>query len=272
MATQVQPENQDPSDTTQITPPSGDPADNQPPAPPNPPSPGVDPTILQAYQEQLQVEMRERARLQRELEESRKKPVAPPTPEQEKEFFDKPVSTTRDLIREEIQKAIAPLNQFTAQTQRAQFIEQCKTQMRANPSQFPYIDQVERLLDQILSQTPNLDVNSVVAAYNLAVGTYISQGGSLTAPNGNNPPTPPANRGTPPVNNPPHVRPTPPVPPPSPSSRKIRPLTENEKKIARFNRFTDEEYLVWSGEIDATEVAHITDEQVKERVKKIGGK
>jgi hypothetical protein len=255
---------QDQSDTTQVTDPNANPEPT-----PQPPTPtGGDPTILAAYREQLLAESRERARLQRELDEARKPKEQPPTPEEEKEFFDKPKSIVRDLIRQEIREAVKPFNESAAQQQRAMLIAEIKRQMRAKPAQFPYIDQVEGLFDQILAQAAGIDANVAVAAYNTALGYHISQGGRLeaAAPKTDNLPTP--NRGNVPVNNnPPHIRPSAPPTPPSNGTKKLRQLTENERKIARFNGQSDEEYLIWSGEMDPREVVLITDEDIKTRAK-----
>jgi hypothetical protein len=259
MSDETQDQSNQPSDTTQVT----DPADNQPPNPtpaPTPPSPGVDPSILQAYTEQLLTESRKRAQLERELEALRNQP-APITPDDEKKFFDQPVSVTRQLIQEEISRAVAPLNQYTAQQQRLAMIEMAKQQMRNNPAQFPYITQVESLFDQIIAHIPNLDVNAFVNAYNTALGTFISQGGQLTT--GSPAPTPTPNRS--PVPTPPPVRSAP--PPPPIHKKTLRQLTENEKKIARHNYMTDEEFIAWTDGVDPREVAHISNDEVIKRVK-----
>lgn len=253
--------NSPPKDPTDTTPPT-DPVDNTPPANPQP---AGDPNILAAYQTQLQHEARERARLERELAEARKVKEVPLTPDQEKEFFDKPKSVLKELVRQEIQEAVRPFNQDMAMQRREALIGNLKAQMRKNPAQFPYIDQIEDLFDQIINAAQNIDANVAVAAYNTALGYHISRGGQLTKKVDDTPP-PPSNRPTVP-NNPPHIRPSAPPPPPAGGKKQIRALTENERKIARFNGQTDEEYLAWSGEMEPHEVAHITDEEVIKRIK-----
>ena len=259
-----EPSNLDQSGTTPVTDPVVDPT-------PQPPTPtGGDPTILAAYREQLLTESRERARLQRELDETRKPKETAPTPEEEKEFFDKPKSIVRDLIRQEIREAVRPFNESAAAQQRAALIAEIKRQMRLKPAQFPYIDQVEGLFDQILAQAQGIDANVAVAAYNTALGYHISQGGRLEAkaPDAPLAPLAPSNRGTPPVNsNPPHIRPSAPPAPPSGGKQKLRQLTENERKIARFNGQSDEEYLIWSGDMDPKDIVNVSDEDIKARAK-----
>ena len=254
------PNNSDQSDTTPPTDPVADPT-------PQPTPTGGDPTILAAYREQLLTESRERARLQRELDETRKPKETAPTPEEEKEFFDKPKSIVRDLIRQEIREAVRPFNESAAAQQRAALIAEVKRQMRLKPAQFPYIDQVESLFDQILSNVQVIDANVSVQAYNTALGYHISQGGRLEAKAPDAPSAPP-NRGTPPVsNNPPHIRPSAPPAPPSGGKQKLRQLTENERKIARFNGQSDEEYLIWSGDMDPKDIVNVTDDDIKARAK-----
>jgi hypothetical protein len=254
------PNNSDKSDTTPATDPVADPT-------PQPTPTGGDPTILAAYREQLLTESRERARLQRELDDARRTPEKPPTPEEEKEFFDKPKSIVRDLIRQEIREAVRPFNESAAAQQRAGLIAEVKRQMRLKPAQFPYIDQVESLFDQILSNVQVIDANVAVQAYNTALGYHISQGGRLEAKAPDAPPAP-SNRGTPPVNNnPPHIRPSAPPVPPSGNKQKLRQLTENERKIARFNGQSDEEYLIWSGDMDPKDIVNVSDEDIKARAK-----
>lgn len=231
---------------------------------PQTPTQPVDPSVLSAYQQQLLQQSRDNARLQRELEEARRPVQQAPTAEQEKEFFDKPRSSVAEIVRHEMKQQTEPLNQFVAQMQRQQLIENLKGQMRSNPSQFPYIGQLEGMFDQIMTQAGVIDANTAIAAYNTALGYYISNGGQLNTqtptqqqPNRTNVPTPPP------------FKPTAPPPSPTSSNRKVRQLNENEKKIARFNGFSDEEYLVYTEELTPKEVAKISDDEIKKRV---GGK
>lgn len=241
-------------DTSQTT----DPQEPQQPTQPQP-----DPNILSAYQQQLLEQSRENQRLQRELENARRVPEQPITPEKEKDFFDKPMTSMAELVRKEMAQQIAPINAFTAQIQRQQAYDSLKNQMRNN-AQFPHLVSVEGLLDQIMQSAQQIDANTVIAAYNTALGYYVSNGGQLSQqPNTQAPQTP--NR--PNVPNPPHIRSSPPSITPQ-QGRKIRALNENEKKIARFNGFTDEEYLVYTEELSPREVAHITDEELKARIGK----
>lgn len=238
--------------------------------PPTPPTPPVDPNndVMSAYRDQLLAESRRNAQLQRELEEARRVPKAPPapiTPEREKEFFDKPFSNTRDIVREELASTVGPLNDYVQQQQRASLYIGLKSQMRGMPQRFAYLTQVESLMDQIMQGQSVINDNVVVAAYNNALGYFISNGGKLQD---QTIPTPPTPTPTPVPPTPPHIRPSPTLHNNNnPNPRKTRPLNENEKKIARFNGFTDEQYLAWTNELTPSEVAHVTDEQITSRVK-----
>lgn len=215
--------------------------------------------ILNAYQQQLVSEARRNADLQRQLDEMRKVPAAPATPEQEKEFFDRPRTATAEIVRQELERQVAPLNNFVAQTQRTNTIAVLKQQMRQMPQQFPYAAQVEQTLDSILAQYPQITPDIVAMAYNQAVGYYIHNGGQLNTPT----PTPTP---TPNVPTPPHVR-SGSAPAPRPVNiKKHRDLNENEKRIARFRNMTDAEYVAWTDGVDSREVAHISDDDIKRRI------
>lgn len=218
--------------------------------------------ILNAYQQQLLEQARENKRLRDELEAARRPAPQPPSPEEEKQFFDAPRTATAQIVRQELEQQVKPINDFVRQMQREQNYTALKSQMRQNPAQFAYLGQVEHYLDQIMQSAAVVDVPTVIAAYNTALGYHISQGGSLNAPSN---PTPPTN-----VPIPPNPRPAPPVTPPSnPRGNKTRPqLTENEKKIARFNGQTDEEFIFWRDGVRPDEVAHLTDDQIKARMGK----
>ena len=228
----------------------------------------VDPSILNAYSAQLLEQARENRRLREQLEAQRVTPPAPPTADEERAFFDKPRAATEEIVRRELQTQVAPINAFVQNMQRGQLIAQLKQQMRQLPQQFPYVAQVEQLLDQLLANSPTIDPNVVAAAYNQAVGYYVSQGGTLTrenpAPVNNQP-----NNQVPSAPLPAHVRSSPPAPPRvnETGKKQLRQLNENEKKIARSRKMTDAEYLFWTEEVSGAEVAHITDEQIKERLK-----
>ena len=246
------------TDETQENPPNESSATTQPIAPVGP-----DPRLIESYQQQLLAESRERARLQRELEEERNRRANVPevvTPEQEREFFDRPRTATAEIVRAEIASQVAPLNQFVQQQQRQQIIFTLKGQMRQMPQQYPYVNQIEGLMDQVLQNAQVINGDVMAMAYNTALGYYVNGGGQLGTPQAPNTPQTPAPT-TPVTPIPAHVRPS--APPAAPSNTRTpakRTLNENEKRIARHNRMTDEEYIKWTDEVQPHEVAHVKDQ------------
>ncbi len=232
--------------------------------------------IMRAYQAQL-LEANQRARAAQEeaerlRQEKNNQPAHVPTPEEERKFFDTPKATVAEIVRKEVADAIAPLNAFTRNAGRVQAYNDLKDQMRKNVAGFPYLTQIEHLIDQAMSNAPTIDANSIVAAYNQALGYYISTGGNLLN----------TSQGAP-VNNtpkpavaplPPHARVTPPIPAPGGGGNgkvKLRELNENEKKIARYNKMDDKTYVFYTDHLRPEEVGKITDEEVAKRIKELFG-
>lgn len=242
MGTQAEPEiTENQPDTTNHT--DNPPESNSPS--PQPVTSPVDNSIrevMSAYQEELRLS----AQRNRELEERLNRAEAPParTPEEEsQEFFANPKKSMRD----EISNAVKPLNEFVAAQARSNLISQIKDNMRRGQG-FDHLDKVEAIMDQYLAQYNVIDVNSAVASYNAAVGRFVSLNGvNALAPQNE---TTQTNTRTPePVNNnPPHVRPSPPPVNRTNASDKAfklpRPLNENEKKMARFNKMSDEDWWI----------------------------
>ena len=228
--------------------------------------------VLTAYQQQLIQEAGERRRLQEEnarlkAEQNR----APAQPTDERAFFETPLTSTRDLIRAEVQEAVRPINEFTQNMTRQQTYASLKQQMKSS-GRFEYIDQLEALMDQAMTGVEPT-VQNMATAYNTVLGFYISNGGELKKPG--TPATPAA-----PVNNTPTTRPLPPHARPSApaavnnnsAKTPIRELNANEKLIMRHNGFkTVQEYLFYTEHATQEELRSLTDEQIKARIKEIFG-
>lgn len=246
---------------------------NNPPTPTTPPAPvpvvQQNDDVMRAYQQQLLETSRTNNELRKRLDELERKPAAPPTPEEEKAFFDTPRTTTAEIVRRELATQVEPINKFVQQMQRDTVIANYKTQMRSLASQFPYLGLVESIFDQVMANTAQIDQSSVINAYNLAVGHYVSTGGRLE----NNTPAAPSNAvhatHTPTTNNVPNPPRIPPSAPPAPVNRNNgkakRVLNENEKKIARYNGMTEEQYIAWTDDVRPSEVASISDDEIKVR-------
>lgn len=227
---------------------------------------------LAAYQTQLVAEASARRAAEEELARLRTPAPATPTPEAEREFFNSPVTTTRQLIKEEIAAAVKPTNDFIAETSRANNYVALKQQMKES-GKFPYLLRIEAVFDQAMRNIEP-SVASMTMAYQTALGYFISNGGTLNddAPILNEPaaPSTPAAPVTKPL--PPHARPTHTPPAKASSKTQIRALNENEKTIKRHNGWShDAQYLFWTEHVTPNEIGHITPEQEKKRIKEIFG-
>lgn len=236
-------------------------------------APALDNTtdLLRSYQNELIRLSAENRQTRTEIDELKKPAPVTRTAEEERKFFDTPTSSVTEIVRKEVRDAIAPLNQFTANATRQANYENLKQQMKANPS-FPYVTQIEHLIDQVMANVQQPDANSIVSAYNQALGFYISNGGELNRTPTPAPAAPPSREAPPVAPLPPHARVTPPANGGrTPANGKVRELSENEKKIARFNRWDDKHYLFWTEHVLPREVGKITDAEVEERIKQIFG-
>lgn len=250
MGTQAQPENQEQnqetqeqveqSDTTQTT-------ENNPPAPSSP-APTVDVNeVHNIYRGVLGEYSQRQQRLERELEELRNKQqqTRETTPEEDVELL---TTNPGELIRREIQKSIAPLNQQAQEWTRATLKDDYIRRMKANP-QYGFM-QNEKFLpyfENTLSQIPQLNDGSVYAAYLASVGLFVQSPDYLQPTT----PTPKVNQPTvhsqtvptPPANNP-----APPRQVPNNQNRGPKKVyTENEKLLMRLNNMTEEQ---WEAEMN----------------------
>lgn len=138
----------------------------------------------------------------------------------------------RTLIREEVTRAVEPLNQFRVQMQRQNNYSALKSQLRsAQPQLNPYWAQIESQLDAAFAggqvePTPQ----SIMFAVNAIVGNIALSGGF------NQQQKPPNNSMVPPN------IPSSPPPPPTPKPQ-LRELTEAEHTVRRAAGLTVEQYL-----------------------------
>lgn len=206
------------------------------PTPTPTPAPTNNAEILSAYNALLGDKARENAELQRRLaalEAERNAPPPKTAEEQSREFFERPL----DLIRSEIDRSVKPLNDFVAKAKRDSDYAALKTQMRADP-RFTRLSEIETDFDAMMASSP-LEPNTMIGAYYAVLGMAVATGKLTATPTPKEDPPPP----TPTLTTPPHLRPTNNTPAPAPTKTATRQLTENEKRVARLNRMTDEEYL-----------------------------
>lgn len=206
-----------------------------------PPAPALDPAVLNAYNGMLNDRARENAELKEKLrlfEEKQNTPAPQTDEEASADFFRNP----KKFITEEINRAVAPINQDRAQFQRASDYARMKGEMVLDP-RFVDLPLIEKEFDQLMSSQV-LSYDSMIGAYFTTYGMVAASGKleSRRTPSNGNPPapiTPPA----PIVTTPPHLRPTPPAAPNAPVVNNLRPLTENEETIRRANGLTVAEFL-----------------------------
>lgn len=198
-------------------------------------------TVKQVYNQALRDVSQRAAQAEQELERLRNAP-APTRNEQDLEA-DKELlfSNPRKLIREEMEEIIKPLNQFTQQITREQAITQIKARLATDP-RYSLLNnpEVSQYLDQVVSGFTVINESSLSAAYNMAVGLYVQNNGTLPALN-NQQLAPNTTQQMNPL--PPHVRPAAPIKVPTENKNKRRALTEQERYIARLNNMNDDQYL-----------------------------
>ena len=195
-----------------------------------------------AEKERENKEMRDR--LQR-MEIERNAP--PPNPEADRNaIFERP----REIIRDEINKAIAPILDIVKDFRSDSSVEQYMRKYAVDPrfkNDWAIIEpHVRGAVGQIKGEINDQAVMSLVLG---AIGAY--HAGLLpgtTPPSNNNlPPNPnPSTRVTQlDMNTPPHLRPSaPPIAEPDANKTpKRRALTENEKRLARIKNMSDDKYL-----------------------------
>lgn len=211
------------------------------------------PDVLAAYNSVLAEKDRALRDALAEAERLRNERAKPPelTPEESsKKFFENPV----ELIRTEIQKALAPVTQSIASfTTRSRYAE-LKIEMAQDP-RFTDLPKIEKEFDQMMNGQaidPNVMIGAYYAAYGMVAKTapqrLIDGGNTGTVDNTN------TNTGTPAkpaLTIPPHLRPsTPPAPVKQDEKVKRPPLTENERRLMKMNNIATEDE--WYALMDAS--------------------
>lgn len=180
-----------------------------------------------------------------ELETLRRAPTAPPVSDPSSaDFFADPMSHTRNLVRDELARAVAPLNQLALETRNASAYAQIKNQIRIDPRFAPHMASIEPLLDQEAQYLNEVTMNSVGTLAVNILGRIVIGAIPGFAPTVANTPT----RQVPPVA----------VPPSAPTVPRTVPtaitLTEDQLKIARLWGMSPEQYLAYTnseGSIDS---------------------
>jgi hypothetical protein len=180
------------------------------------------------------------------------------------------LSNGRNIVGEEIDRRLQPFANWMQQQQVQSVYSQLKEQFRKHPtfSAFFNIPQAEMLLDQQVSQMPPANVNtqsvagliSQIYGY-MQLNNMIPQALVVTnqqqqfTPNIQQPaPQQPINQPTNNMPTPPHLRPSaPPMPTNNgqnltPKGNVRRQLTELERRVARENRLSEDDYIDYLNE------------------------
>lgn len=191
---------------------------------------------------------REIARLQQELEDRKKEPPKPITQEQEQTFFTNPLTSTKELIRQELQEQLSPFRQFIEQNSRVSKYDQLKNQIKL--SQLGnLLKENEQIVDQLMQGADPTEATISAAIFQAAGLRASGMLGNQPAPQTqsnvaiNNNPTPQNNQ--PPINMsvPPHLRPSaPPAPRENNNQPNYPPLTENERTLMRLWGMNEKQY------------------------------
>jgi antitoxin component of MazEF toxin-antitoxin module len=252
MATSIQPDSnqqqdqtqqQDPSDTTNNTPQE---EQNNPPAQPpvtNTPAPVSVEAVRNAYHGVLQETSQELQRTRAQLERLQNQQAQPPAhnPDDDVQLL---TTNPRELIRQELRASLQPLQEQAQEFTRANVIANVKSSMGRDPRfNLLKIQGVSDQFDNLLAQTPNINLQVAQLLYNTAVGLHVQNGGSLNLEPVNPNPSPTVHNQT--VPTPPPTRSAPPIVPVGGNQQRNQPkkqYNENELLIMRINNMTPEQY------------------------------
>lgn len=166
------------------------------------------------------------------------------------QFYADPVGT----IRKEIRETIQPLMDFVSSMKVSGKRDDLLKRFKANPKFADALSdpQIESVVLELTSRVPEENLNDETIQASI-IQAYGAQRLGLLPNSPNNNSTPPTREES--VNRQPapaHMRPSP-APPNIPNQpNKRRPLTELEKRLARENRMSDDEYLDWLEESPST--------------------
>lgn len=178
------------------------------------------------------------------------------TPEQDVELL---TTNPAELIRREVQKTIAPLNEQAQQWNRTNQLTGYMARMQNDPRfGFMKYDAFRSSFEGVLNQVPQLNDQSVYAAYRYTVGEFVETPeyrAAIAQPSTTQPPSNQPTTHSQTVPTPPSNRPAPPQRVPTNSNAPKKNYSENEKLLMRMRGMTEEE---WERELNLapSEVIH----------------
>jgi hypothetical protein len=177
---------------------------------------------------------RELSRLHAEQSAAPLVPETPPELPTQEEYFNNPAQVIRSEVQRELRAAIEPFKQDLAATT-------AKSVWADVAATLPGFNECKPLIEVYLQKNPNIPVTheSLTTLYYTARGYLAENGGVSTGTS-----VAPATPQTPPPAPPQHAASSHPIPQ-SKTESPARPLTENERRVAREKGWTDEQYLKW---------------------------
>lgn len=152
----------------------------------------------------------------------------------------------RTMIREELQKVVAPLMEFMGGIKKNTAYDNLKAECKRHEKLGPLLTRVEAQVDQLMAGSEPNAANLQTAIFT-AIGLEASGLGNPAVPVVPvTPPTPVSAS----VTNPPYIPPSPPAPPRSSANNptealkaKVAAMTESEREVARRWGMTPEQYV-----------------------------
>ncbi len=231
----------DPNQIQQPDPNNPNPAPTPPATPPS--TPPTDPNAAQLglYERLLAETQAENARLRSQLGNPNPAPAPVQTRVEAENFFTNPseaLNNFRTVLMQDVNAAIAPLNTFRVQVERQNIYNANKAQLDSviPPHLRGYWPVASQRMDMLMlnGQLQDVSFQALYSLFTAYIGSMFAQGNVPVAPTPANPnPTPFV---------PPSI-PSSPPPPPTPQNPLLRPLTENEKLVARASGMDDAAYL-----------------------------
>lgn len=209
-----------------------------------------------------------------------KKTAALPTPTEtaakNKQFYERPYEATQELVRTEIQAAVAPIIDLVRSSTRQTDYDRIKSDLKADPRFRDALTNTESYVDQLIQQqvargqpvTREVVVTAISGVHG-AASLGLLDLGVAPKPSEAAPPSQPA---SPILTTPPHLRPS---APPAPGGNdngqpKLRDLNEQEERLRRENHMTKEEFLAGM-EMAANDVVKMDKWPAKEQPRQPGG-
>lgn len=223
------------------------------PNPQPPAAPPIDPNA--AYIKTLQESLDRNTQIMQQMSERLNAPPAPaatstpaPAPRSaediNKEYYESPGTFVERRIDAALERTVKPLNDFVANFRSTEQIDNLIRDVKVNPRLAAQWDSaVEDAVRKQLATIPAANLNLGLAQQAAINAIGLKTLGAIGTPAPTNPnPTP--NPETP-VTVPANIRPSNPPAPNSRPPKKVVELNENERRLARENRQSPEEYVFW---------------------------